>query len=302
MSTVRQLTVALALLLLSSSAGCFEDPAATDTDNGDETGDEVCPDGSAGCDCYGNDTCDQDLECIDGLCKLPECVAGSLNCDCYEGVCLTGLLCMEGVCKPDDPMMGCQSVADCDANLCTQGDALCGGTCQPGVGVQCPIGAACDGSSGSCSCDPGSKVCGNACIPDSQCCGDVDCGAGSSCQSGFCTCDGGLVCDGQCIAGASCCPGETTIMDCTCGGQKTCSAEGTWSECEGGNPDPKCDPGQLMQCGKCGAMSCTADCNWTECQSEGECTPGTFGCDQQSCSNLSCTQSCFWEADGTKCC
>jgi hypothetical protein len=307
MLTLRQTLVALALSLACLSTGCFDDPAAneTSTTNSDESGTEggACPDGSAGCACYGNNTCDEALECIDDTCKLPECVPGSLNCDCYEGVCFSGLVCMEGVCKPEDPMMGCESVSDCDGNLCTQGDALCEGACLPGVEVQCPLGATCDPGSGSCQCSPGSKLCENACIPDTQCCGNTDCGAGSSCQMGFCTCDGGLVCNGECIANATCCPGEVTYMGCDCGNSRTCQAEGVWSECAGGNPEAQCEPGNIEQCGDlCGTRICTPMCEWTDCQGEGECKPGDMGCNQMTCSALLCAPGCFWIDQMTKCC
>jgi hypothetical protein len=311
MLTLRHALSALALPLILCTSGCFDDPAVNDsttTNNAEdsETGTDACPDGSAGCDCYGNNTCDAELECVDEICKLPECVAGSLNCDCYEGVCLTGLVCMEGVCKPEDPMMGCESVADCDGNLCTQGDALCQDACVPGVGVECPLGANCDSHSGSCQCEPGSKVCGNACIPDTQCCGDSDCAAGSTCQEGFCTCDGGLVCNSECIVNASCCPGEVTFGGCNCGSLRTCTPEGVWSECMGGTLEPECEPGQITECGdKCGSRICNAECLWSDCQGEGPCTPGEMGCTgQPMCQLLFCNQSCFWDPDlmGGKCC
>ena len=301
MLTLRHTYAALALSLIVWSTGCFDDPAANDTSNdGSGTEGEACPDGSAGCACYGNGTCDADLECIADTCKLPECVPGSLNCDCYEGVCFTGLLCMDGVCKPDDPMMGCQSVADCDGSPCTQGDALCEGVCQPGVDVQCPLGATCEASSGSCQCSPGSKLCGNACIPDTQCCTDSDCGAGSSCSEGFCSCEGGVSCNGECIVGASCCPGEVTFSGCECGNFKTCVDAGQWSECGGGNAEPACEAGDIAECGNCGSTICTPECQWTSCQGEGECKPDDMSCSVDG-NLLMCTQSCFWTDTMTKC-
>lgn len=290
---------ALALVVVASATGCFDDPAANDTSNSGGTEGGACPDGSAGCACYGNDTCDAELECLDATCKLPECVAGSLNCDCYESVCFTGLLCMEGVCKPEDPMMGCESVADCDGNLCTQGDALCEGTCQPGIDVQCPLEATCETGSGSCQCGPGSKPCGNACIPETQCCADSDCGAASTCMDGFCTCEGGLVCNSMCITGASCCPGEVSFTGCDCGNFKVCSRAGSYSECAGGNPNPECTAGQIDTCDKCGSMICTPECEWTECQGLGECTAGDAMCFNGD--NYMCTPACFWSNLGTKC-
>jgi hypothetical protein len=289
------LRVGLILASLVLATGCFEDPNAGQTNtaaSSSETGEPACPDGSAGCDCYGNNTCDAELLCEDGTCKLPECVPGSLNCDCYQGECFAGLVCTDGTCKPEQALPGCESVADCDGNLCTQGDQTCEGMCVVGIEVQCPDGATCDPSAGSCACEPGSKLCGDACIPDTQCCTDSDCSVGSSCAGGFCTCDGGLLCAGQCIANAQCCPNEVTNLDCMCGGQRTCSLDGQWSACAGGNESPECDPLIVEQCGNCGVRSCTAECMWTPCQGEGICEPGTSMCSNGLFSM--CTNSCFW--------
>lgn len=292
--------ITLALLWLPIAFGCFQDPAPNSSGANETGGDQACPAGTAGCDCYGNGTCNEGLECTADLCKLPECVAGSLNCDCYDGLCLTGLLCTGGVCKPEDPMMGCSSIADCDDDLCTQGDAVCADQCIAGVDVQCPIGASCETGSGSCQCEPGSKVCGNACIPSTQCCTDDDCG-GSTCEGGFCTCDGGLLCDGACSIGATCCPGEVTIVGCTCGAYRTCSSEGIWSECAGGNPNKQCEVGQAEPCGNCGTRTCNARCEWTTCQGQGPCMPGQESC-TNLCQPLECQPGCFWLFMDGKCC
>src|SRR5262245_33961470 len=101
--------LALLALPLALSSGCFEDPnagttASTTASSSSETGGAACPDGSAGCDCYGNNTCDGELVCEDGTCKLEECVAGSLNCDCYQGECFAGLTCQDDICKPENTL------------------------------------------------------------------------------------------------------------------------------------------------------------------------------------------------------
>jgi hypothetical protein len=284
------LKLVLLALPLALSTGCFDDPNVGQT-NTSETG-GACPDGSAGCDCYGNSTCDAELLCEDGTCKLPECVDGSLNCDCYQGECFAGLLCTDGTCKPEDALPGCVSVSDCDGNLCTQGDQTCEGMCVAGLEVQCPLGATCDPIAGSCTCEPGSKPCGDVCIPDTQCCDNTDCSVGSTCADGFCTCAGGLVCGGECVDGAQCCPGEISVQDCTCGNKRTCMDSGMWTECTGGNLSPECEAGGLEECGNCGQRACSPECTWTPCQGEGLCEPGTSMCTGGFFSE--CTESCYW--------
>lgn len=297
------LRLALLAVPLTLSIGCFDDPQSgtnTTASSSSETGEGACPDGSAGCDCYGNNTCDAELLCEDGTCKLPECVSGSLNCDCYQGECFTGLVCVDGTCKPEDAMPGCESVADCDDNLCTQGDQTCEGTCVAGVEVQCPLEATCDPSAGSCLCGAGTKPCGDACIPDTQCCDDSECGAASTCAEGFCTCTGGLVCDGQCIADAQCCPGEISSADCMCGDKRTCSEMNVWSECLNGNPNPECTTGDSMDCGNCGTQTCTSNCIWTLCQGQGECMYKDEMCVLNTLST--CSESCVWVIEeGVEC-
>ncbi len=73
-----------------------------------------CPEGSSGCPCYGNGTCDSALECVDGACLDPGCVEGTEDCPCYaNGTCNAELECTElQVCKPD-------------ASTGTGGDELC---------------------------------------------------------------------------------------------------------------------------------------------------------------------------------
>jgi hypothetical protein len=110
------------------------------------------------------------------------------------------------------------------------------------------------------------------------------------------------MCNGSCIVGASCCPGEVSYNGCSCGDSKVCSRAGAWSECDGGNPDPKCVAGDIKECGdKCGATVCTAECEWTPCQGEGECMPGEMGCSMDGQMTLMCTPACFWSVVGGKC-
>lgn len=94
--------VGAALLLFS----CTSSPPA-----GDEVGETstqtsesgACPDGSAGCPCYGNSTCDADLVCSPaGICQPEDCPEGTQGCPCYGNAsCNAGLECSDAnVCEP----------------------------------------------------------------------------------------------------------------------------------------------------------------------------------------------------------
>ena len=82
------------------STGCFKDGGGEGEDSG-ETG--TCSEGSMGCDCYGNGTCDVGLTCSQSVCVPEGCDEGSLDCNCYGNQsCDTGLMCTDGVCRPED--------------------------------------------------------------------------------------------------------------------------------------------------------------------------------------------------------
>ncbi len=79
---------------LGLALSCFADPVPSDTGSG-ETG-ETCPEGSAGCPCYPNSTCDAELECMNGTCFDPGCDEGTEDCPCYpNGTCNEGLECTD---------------------------------------------------------------------------------------------------------------------------------------------------------------------------------------------------------------
>lgn len=82
------------LLLCVIAMACFSEPS---TQGGTSSG---CDEGSQGCSCYGNGTCDGDLACREGACVPAGCTAGALDCTCVDGTCLGGLVCGPvGVCN-----------------------------------------------------------------------------------------------------------------------------------------------------------------------------------------------------------
>jgi hypothetical protein len=90
---------ALALFAGGGVLGCFKDGGANDDAGG-------CNEGSMGCACYGNGTCDSPLECRDDVCVPDGCDAGALDCVCLDGQCVGGLACVDGTCQPDDAETG----------------------------------------------------------------------------------------------------------------------------------------------------------------------------------------------------
>ncbi len=101
-------TLGLGLSLLT---GCFQDAGevggsanASGTTSA-ETGGDECPAGTPGCACYGNATCNANLQCLpDLLLCIPEnCATGDLGCPCDAGVCSGELTCVGGLCMEPAP-------------------------------------------------------------------------------------------------------------------------------------------------------------------------------------------------------
>ena len=87
----------LAAMLLAITAGCFTEPAES------ETGSPVCDPGSFGCECLAG-VCEPDLECTPSNVCIPEdCTPGTAVCECdAQGLCGAMLECIGNVCRPPD--------------------------------------------------------------------------------------------------------------------------------------------------------------------------------------------------------
>jgi hypothetical protein len=72
-----------------------ECPSSDDTTDSTDTG--ACA-GSLGCECMPDSTCEENLECVGGLCH--SCPVGQLGCECAPDYgCDIGLMCVAGTCK-----------------------------------------------------------------------------------------------------------------------------------------------------------------------------------------------------------
>lgn len=167
------------LWMILGAAGCLTVPdaendagttsgAGTDSDsssNGGSTG-EVCLDGSRGCACYGNGTCDAGLMCLDDIACFPEnCVPGTELCPCLmNGGCDVGLVCDAGVCRTEtvDPTGPSTTAADTGLPTATSGEL---GPCDP-----MPVDPPCTACARSNCCDEYL-----ACENNPSCLGVLDC-------------------------------------------------------------------------------------------------------------------------------
>lgn len=170
---------------------------------------QICPEGSVGCACDGQDTC------TSGVCVLGKCVdcwAGTNDCVCREEgeFCDEGLRCnAQGLCE-DCPAgeLGCY----CDTGAtCQQGECVrerCT-DCQRGTqDCRCYDGGSCD-SALRCNTDAVCEICPageQACPCRSE---------GEACQAGL-ICDAGLCIEDPCPAGT---------VNCHCGNDDECDAD-----------------------------------------------------------------------------
>jgi hypothetical protein len=98
-----RMTAHFALLALAlAAAGCRSGFDASEESGGESDTGTPCPEGSPGCPCYGNSSCDGELVCTGGYCLDPDCTEGTENCPCYPNSTCNGDLVCEpsGICKP----------------------------------------------------------------------------------------------------------------------------------------------------------------------------------------------------------
>ena len=204
----------LALLSLGLSLACFaETSGGSGGGTGGDTGGE-CLAGSAGCDCYGNGSCDDPLECSpDDKCLEPNCTPGALNCSCAEGdLCLGEYVCTDHVCRPPPGSTSDSGPGDDDGGTSTSGPGDGSATTGP---AECPPGAM-DNDCIECiklECCEGLQTC----LDEPECGCIVDCLSMGDSDPGQCAamCDGSAVfpvfdtcirdsCPGKCGMGMPC--------------------------------------------------------------------------------------------------
>ncbi|MBT9558773.1 MAG: hypothetical protein IV100_22265 [Myxococcales bacterium] len=265
---------------------------------------QACSEGADGCPCYPNDTCDAG-ECVSGTCYA--CPPGRVDCPCDGGTCTEGR-CVEGTCAAcSDGLVGCE----CSTGACTEG--LCiSGRCEPCVdgvvGCDCTAAGTCtDGrcDDGQCvACDDG--VVGCPCAAEDACPG-ARCVTGEcvACADGLlgCPCGAAGACDDGVCEGGTCVACTPGVLTCPCA---TVAAEGD-VPCPGGrcvnDVCEACTAGSLG----CGCADGACDSGWCIGDVCTECTQGASGCvclDNDTCAaGLQCVSgSCEpCPAGGTGC-
>jgi len=93
-------------LVLTLLGGCFSEVGSTPTPSDtDPTTPQMCTAGALGCVCYGNGSCDAELECAASIdmCVPADCEPRSHHCVCDAGNCRDALMCIDGLClEPGD--------------------------------------------------------------------------------------------------------------------------------------------------------------------------------------------------------
>ena len=190
MKSIRILLCLLVSMCCILFLGCSPTPPSSGDGGGGDTASKCA--GERDCPCLPKATCDEGLECREGVCRSTEeqpdampdtkrkdCVAGTSSCRCTAtGKCDSGLRCDAGVCQTCKPgTVGCA----CNKGKCDAGNICQDGVCTGCVGKEhctcygngrCDAGLRCEESSTKpsiCkSCDAGHTE-GCNCEKDSQC-------------------------------------------------------------------------------------------------------------------------------------
>jgi hypothetical protein len=223
------------LISLALVHGCFKESSSSDDDG------NSCPDGSEGCDCYGNGTCDNGLECVEGKCFEPDCIPGEELCRCNDGLCLGDLVCVDGVCRPPSDGGDGGDGSGGDGSGADDGSGGTTGGTGGNTGTEVPTGPPPE-----CEPDPGDPDC-MICIKES-CCGIlVVCLEEEACGCALmCMLDG----DDPATCGQTCGPSEVMPeLD-------MCMVEA----CPVCLPDDPCQPPDYAPaCTHCAAEVCCAE-------------------------------------------
>lgn len=222
-------------------------------------------------------------KCKGGQKKCGKRCIPKANC-CTDANCGECEHCQSGTCIP-----GCQSGQICQNGACTcpTGQRDCQGTCIPDgdccANVDCASGAAC--VDGACLCLNGFRPCQELCIPDEDCCNDDDCPDVAACQEGVCVCpvDGQVACAESCV-NLSTNGGNCGACGVACASDHSC-VHGACT-CVGGADCPEeCSCGVRLE----GGFACLGGGGQLpRCDGDGDCPLGSF------CLNVGfCSKPCL---------
>lgn len=191
--------------------GCFKDTGGAEGSGG-------CPEGTMGCACYGNGTCDASLECREGACVPVGCTAGSEDCVCVDGECLGDLACTDGVCTP--PSGGTGETGDTGTTTDETGTTDTSTTTDATqTGPNDTSTTDPTDTMGSSSVSTDTTTMGGSCDEQGDCLGCIECEAEAECAEQWAACEQADACMEYVQCALEC-------QDDTC-----------WSECKGVAPD-----------------------------------------------------------------
>ncbi len=247
-----------------------------------------------------------------GQCTF-ECAESARRCGDADGQCPSGCQ-NDPDCKRANGSV-CESAGQCLSNRCTDG-RCCAETCG--------LCERCTGGGGTCQMMPNTRVCGNSCVPSSQCCqscgnecspcdpssGQCRPAGGRSCNGGRGTCNGSGACVPNCAVGQACgATNQCTRGETTCPGCRRIDAPdgtdcGDCRECRGGSCQPTCRSGQNCQgdrcveiCGVEGSTCCNnGTCNnrFLECAQNNRCRQCGRAVGQPCCIEFGSDQDRFF--------
>lgn len=225
----------LAGMLLAISAGCFSEPAES------ETGSPSCDPGSFGCECLGG-VCEPDLECTPTNVCIPEdCTPGTAVCECdAQGQCNSGLECTGNVCFPSGGTSvgtdteGSSMSATSTLSTTTDGTTTTSTTEPDDTGTTESVDSSTTEDATSTTLDPSTTgdpvVCNDAPSPNKAACEDCfACTHDVDCDTQFTACEAA--------------PGCQTIASC----MEVCAISGLCPECCDGHSQAAVDAAMALQ-------------------------------------------------------
>lgn len=229
-------------------AGCFTDAPVDGPNMIGQTAGDGCREGSSGCECYGNDTCDAGLRCAEGadVCVPTGCEPGTEHCVCGEG-------------------SACEGELECDGSVCEMPGESTSASTDPTMSSTLPITSSESGdgdtttdttttdpdTDSSASAETSSTSSTSSTTSTLEDCGQLGCNACTDCvvEEGQPCADEQAACDALegCMIAAGC------LLDC--------SVTGICGACCSGLTMEVAEAASALN--TCTGDNCSGTCDWT---------------------------------------